>query len=264
MTGLVISGWHRTFSWQAFVVGQVIAWVGYFWWRRSGSGFVIELASIVPLGIMWAVSAFSPRLRQELRQMSMKKEITRDDILDFDTYAGQRKERRAKMMEVKKRRRMEVGPFATLYFENYETMWHQVHEMLHIERGGEDQIADELRAYNPLIPKGKELVATVMFEIDDDVRRANVLARLGGIEETAVLQFDGETVRGEPEEDLDRTTADGKASSVQFIHFPFTPEQIGKFRNPETQVLIGFNHENYGHMAVMPDAVRESLAADFA
>ncbi len=264
LIGLAISGWYRTFLWQAFVIGQAAAWIVFCWRRRAGNGFIIELASIVPFGIMWAFSAFSPRLRQEMRQMSMKQEITREDILPFDVYAAERKARRAKMMEVKKRRRMEVGPFATLYFENYETMWHQVHEMLHIERGGDGQIEDELRAYNPLIPKGKELVATVMFEIDDDIRRANVLARLGGVEETAIIQFDGETVKGEPEEDVDRTNAAGKASSVQFIHFPFTPEQIEKFSAPGAQILIGFGHENYGHMAVMPDAVRESLARDFA
>jgi hypothetical protein len=90
-----------------------------------------------------------------------------------------------------------------------------------------------------------------------------VLARLGGVEETATMSFAGETVKGVPEADLDRTTAEGKASSVQFIHFPFTPAQIEKFRAPGTQIVLGFSHPNYGHMAVVPEAVRATLAKDF-
>ena len=82
-------------------------------------------------------------------------------------YAAIRSEQRKRITEIKRHRRLEVGPFATFYFENYETMRHQVQEMLHIEKGGDAQIEDELAAYNPLIPQGKELVATVMFEIDD-------------------------------------------------------------------------------------------------
>ena len=171
--------------------------------------------------------------------VEMKHEITRDDILPLESYAAQRAERRKAIAEIKRNRRMEVGPHATFYFESYDTMWHQIHEMLHIEKGGEEQIVDELTAYNPLIPKGNELVATVMFEIDDPVRRASVLGRLGGVEETVTIGFDGETVKGAPEADVDRTSAAGKASSVQFIHFPFTEAQIAKFRKPGTQVIVG-------------------------
>jgi hypothetical protein len=195
--------------------------------------------------------------------MAARHEITREDILPPETYAAERKERRAHVTGIKKHRRLEVGPFATFYFENYQTMWHQVHEMLHIEKGGEAQIEGELEAYNPLIPKGDELVATVMFEIEDDAHRAVVLARLGGIEETITLAFAGETVRGVPEADIDRTNAAGKASSVQFVHLPFTPEQIGKFRQAGTQVIVGLAHENYAHMAVMPETTRAALAEDF-
>ena len=140
----------------------------------------------------------------------------------------------------------------------------QVHEMLFIEKGGEEQIPDELRAYNPLIPKGDELVATAMFEIDDEIRRGRVLARLGGVEETVSIRFGGEEVKGVPEQDVDRTTAAGKASSVQFIHFPFTKAQIEKFRTAGTQVVVGLAHPDYAHMAVMPEAVRAALAEDFA
>ena len=195
--------------------------------------------------------------------MAPKHEITAADLIPIAEYAKQRKERRTAMSALKRQRRVEVGPFATFYFECYETMWHQIHEMLYIEKGGAEQVPDELRAYNPLVPKGQELVATVMFEIDDPKRRAQVLARLGGVEETATLTFAGETVKGVPEADLDRTTAEGKASSVQFIHFPFTKAQIEKFRAPRTQIVLGFGHPNYGHMAVMPETVREALAKDF-
>lgn len=195
--------------------------------------------------------------------MSAKHEITRDDILDTQAYDAIRKERRAEVVNRKKHRRADIGPYATAYFECYDTMLHQVHEMLFIERGGEEQIDDELSAYNPLIPNGRELVTTIMFEIDDPVRRKMVLSKIGGIEETVFLKFDGETVTGEPEADLDRTTADGKASSVQFVHFPFTDEQVARFSTPGTEVTLGFTHPEYAHMTLMPEAVRAELAGDF-
>jgi hypothetical protein len=168
------------------------------------------------------------------------------------------------MAEFKRARRMEVGPVATFYFECYETMWHQVHEMLFIEKGGEAQIPDELAAYNPLIPNGRELVATVMFEIDDPARRARMLARLGGIENTAFIEVAGARILGVAEADTDRTNAEGKTSSVQFIHFPFTTEQAAAFRKEGARVVLGFTHPDYSHMSVMPEAVRQALADDFA
>ena len=195
--------------------------------------------------------------------MSAKHEITRDDILDMQAYDAIRKERRAEVVNRKKHRRADIGPYATAYFERYDTMLHQVHEMLFIERGGEEQIDDELSAYNPLIPNGRELVTTIMFEIDDPVRRKMVLSKIGGIEETVFMKFDGETVTGEPEADLDRTTADGKASSVQFVHFPFTDEQVARFSTPGTEVTLGFTHPEYAHMTLLPEAVRAELAGDF-
>ena len=195
--------------------------------------------------------------------MTTPKEITREDILPFDDYAATRRERKKALMSVKKDRRMEVGPHATFYFENYETMWNQIHEMLYIERGGEDQIPDELAAYNPLIPQGRELVATVMFEIGDPDRRAKVLAGLGGIEETISITVGGEKIMGIAETDVDRTTADGKASSVQFVHFPFNDTQIAAFRADDAEVTIGFGHENYAHAAGMSGPVRAALGKDF-
>ena len=195
--------------------------------------------------------------------MPTKHEITRDEILDMDDYVKVRPERKRAMTEMKKNRRVSIGPDATFYFESYDTMLHQVHEMLFIERGGEAQIEDELSAYNPLIPKGRELVATLMFEIDEPARREKFLATLGGVEETVTITIGGETIAARPEQDLDRTTADGKASSIQFLHFPFTEAQIEKFRDSGTPVTLGIGHGKYGHRANLTDAVKEALAGDF-
>jgi hypothetical protein len=194
--------------------------------------------------------------------MATKHEITRDDIMPIERYAADRKERRRKLIDLKRSRRLEVGPVCTFHFENYETMWNQVHEMLFIEGGGEAQIPDELAAYNPLIPKGRELVATVMFEIDDPVRRQAFLAKLGGVEETAFLEIEGETIVGRPEEDVDRTSAAGKASSVQFIHFDLSDTQAARFTTPGSRIVLGFSHPSYGHMTALSEDNRAALAAD--
>ena len=194
--------------------------------------------------------------------LAKRRSISRSDLMSLDAYRAIRKEKRAELVAKKRSRRMEVGPVATFHFENFETMWLQIQEMLYIEKGGEAQIDDELRAFAPLIPNGRELVATVMFEIDEPNRRKNFLAKLGGIEETVFLRFAGETVKGVPEADVDRTNAAGKASSVQFIHFPFTAAQVAKFRQPDTEVVLGFSHPAYGHMSVMPEATRAALAGD--
>jgi hypothetical protein len=192
-----------------------------------------------------------------------QKQITPADILPPAEYAKRRAAIRAETVRKKKNRRLEVGPFATFYFECFETMLQQVQEMLHIEKGGEAQVADELHAYNPLIPQGNELIATVMFEIDDPVRRGRALARLGGVEDTMFIKLGEEKIMGFAEQDQDRTTAEGKASSVQFVHFPFTREQIARFKSDGQSIIVGLEHENYAHMAVMSDAMRKELAGDF-
>src|SRR6516162_3858222 len=184
-----------------------------------------------------------------------RRRLAREDILPLAEYAALRGEQSRRITEIKRQRRLEVGPFATFYFENYETMRHQVQEMLHIEQGGETQIEDELAAYNPLIPQGEELVATVMFEIDDPNRRASALARLGGIENDVFIDVAGQKIQGEPDPTRENTSPEGKASSVQFLRFPFTEVQIARFRTPAARVIIGFDHPNYGHMAVLPEPV---------
>ena len=194
----------------------------------------------------------------------MLTEITRDDIMDMDDYATVRKERRRNITKMKTDRRVTLGPDATFYFESYDTMWHQIHEMLYIERGGEEQIVDELAAYNPLIPKGRELIATLMFEIDEPERRESVLAGLGGVEETACLNLGGKVILAEAEADVDRTSADGKASSVQFLHFPFSDDDVALFREPLVKVVLAIEHEKYPHMTILSEATRAALQGDFA
>ena len=193
----------------------------------------------------------------------MKHELTVDDVMPSERYASERRAHGRRISEIKKNRRVAIGPDATLYFENYDTMWFQVQEMLHVEKGGAEQIPGELAAYNPLIPKGRELVATMMIEIDDPVRRARILAELGGIEETITLSVGGETIHAVAETDVDRTTASGKASSVHFLHFPFTDKQVAAFREAGAEVVVAVGHPRYRHMAVMPEEVRAALGADF-
>lgn len=192
-----------------------------------------------------------------------KHHLTEADIIPMAEYAKSRKEHRARVSAKKRNRRLAVGPYVTFYFECWETMWLQVQEMVYIEKGGAEQVPGEIEAYNPLIPKGQELTATFMIEIDDPIQRRRVLGTLGGIEETAFIRVGGATIRGVAEADQDRTTAEGKASSVQFVHFNFTPEQIAAFATPGAEIVLGFSHANYGHMTVLPEAVRAELTDDF-
>lgn len=190
--------------------------------------------------------------------------ITPEDLLPDAEFAQRRKAWRAELLPIKRLRRIELGPCCTFYFESYDTMLFQVQEMLLIEKGGAAQVPDELAAYNPLIPTGSELVATVMFEIDDPVRREAVLARLGGVEECFFVQVGGERVMAAPEDDVERTREDGKTSSVHFLRFGLKPEHIAKFRDPGTEILIGCSHERYSHLAGLSPATRAELSRDFA
>lgn len=193
----------------------------------------------------------------------MKRSITPSDILSPAEFAKIRLAKRDEMTRLKKNRRVHLGPDATLYFENYDTLWWQIQEMLRIEKGGDEQITDELLAYNPLIPQGQELVATFMIEIDDPVRRSKVLAQLGGIEETLLLRFDGHSLRAQPEHDTERTTAEGKTSAIHFIRWIFTREQIRDFSEMNQDIIIESTHPQYTYKTVMPESIRQALAADF-
>ena len=192
-----------------------------------------------------------------------KKEIQKHDIMPLDVYIKNRKELRKNIVSFKKDRRIALGPYATFYFENYETMLAQVQEMLYIEKGGDAQLKDELEAYNPLIPNGKELTATLMFEIDNPVSRSAFLSKVGGIEEKVFIKIDGEIAKAVPEQDVDRTSADGKASSVQFIHFKLTDKQIQKFKSKNIDIELGIDHKEYSHTTKLSLENINSLSADF-
>tara|TARA_B100001063_G_scaffold218794_1_gene222410 strand:+ start:831 stop:1427 length:597 start_codon:yes stop_codon:yes gene_type:complete len=192
-----------------------------------------------------------------------KREISKEDIMSLDLYTKSRRELRKKIVEFKKDRRVALGPYATFYFESYETMLAQIQEMLYIEKGGDEQLRDELSAYNPLVPNGTELTATLMFEIDNPVSRAAFLGKVGGIEEKVFMKVDGEKIIAVPEEDVDRTSTEGKASSVQFIHFKFSIEQITKFKNT-SEIEIGIDHKEYSHTTKLAGVTIKSLVADFS
>ena len=192
-----------------------------------------------------------------------KREIQKQDIMPLDVYIKNRKELRKNIVSFKKDRRIALGPYATFYFESYETMLAQVQEMLYIEKGGDEQLKDELEAYNPLIPNGKELIATLMFEIDNPVSRSAFLSKVGGIEEKVFIKIDGEIAKAVPEKDVDRTSADGKASSVQFIHFELTDKQIQKFKSKNIDIELGIDHKEYSHTTKLSLENINSLSADF-
>ena len=194
----------------------------------------------------------------------MKKfEIKEEDVIDIDRYISERAEIKKKISVLKENRRVPVGPYATFYFECYQTMIYQVQEMLYIERGGKEQLYDEIKAYNPLVPKGKELVATLMFEIDNEKKRKDFLNSVGGIEERIFIEIDKEKIFAKPEDDTERTSDDGKASSVHFIHFHFSKSQIESFINNDNNVIIGFDHKNYSHFSQLSKESKEELSNDF-
>jgi hypothetical protein len=194
---------------------------------------------------------------------AQKRRITKADIVAPEIYSRERAERRRALIPVKRNRRVEVGPYATFYFENFDTMLAQVHEMLHIEKGGAGQIAGELEAYNPLIPQGRELIATLMIEIDEPQRRTAMLQKLAGIEESVYMTIGAQRINATPTEYADRTSDDGKTSSVHWVRFTFTSEQIDAFRNSRDAVVLGIAHPSYGHMAVVSPEIRAELVRDF-
>lgn len=192
------------------------------------------------------------------------RKITRKDIVSDAVFAPQRRQRRAELLPIKRLRRVSLGPFCTFYFENFDTMLFQVQEMLLTEKGGDAQIGDELAAYNPLIPGGRELVATVMLEIDDPRRRDAALRSLAGIDEHLFLEIGARRIAGAPEGDIERTREDGKTSSVHFVRFVFSDEEAATFKIPGTRVVIGCDHPNYGHLAIVGEDTRAELARDLA
>ena len=191
------------------------------------------------------------------------KSLTKEDILALDDYLAVRKQLRSDIVALKKPRRIDVGPHATFYFENYATMKQQIQEMLYIEKGGDAQLEDELEAYNPMIPQGAELTATLMFEIDNPQVRLQTLLSLTDVELTAYVEVNGVKSYARPEQEVERTAADGKTSSVHFLHFDFAAAEMAAFKAADSQVILGIEHANYAHMTVLNADTKASLAGDF-
>ena len=195
--------------------------------------------------------------------MSYKeKRIDPNDIMSIEQYTAERKNLRKNLLAIKKNRRVSLGPHATFYFENYYTMKSQIQEMLYIEKGGDEQLEDEMAAYNPLIPQGKEIVATFMFEIDSSITRKNVLSQLGGIENLIFISINGDKIFATPEDDTERTDAYGKTSSVHFLHFYMTNDQINNFKNIDSKIELGTDHQEYLHLTVITSETKSSLIGD--
>ena len=192
-----------------------------------------------------------------------KRQVEKKDIMPAEIYAESRKQIRKDLVEFKKNRRIALGPYATFYFESFETMVAQIQEMLYIEKGGDEQLKDELIAYNPLVPNGKEFTATLMFEIDNPLTRGVFLGKVGGIEKNIFMKIDNQVVKAVPEDDVDRTSAEGKASSVQFIHFKFNDDQINKIKSGNASIALGIDHKEYAHSTKLTEENVKSLLADF-
>ncbi len=189
------------------------------------------------------------------------RQVTAQDIIPDAVYAAQRKERRTALLPSKRLRRVALGPHCTFYFESYDTMLFQIQEMLLTEKGGPEQLADELAAYNPLVPQGRELVATVMFEIDDPLRRTSILAQLGGVEAHFFVTVGNDRIVAVSETEVERTR-DGKTSSIHFLRFQMNDTQAATFRDPAVAVMVGCDHHRYGHLAVLAPDTRTELAKD--
>ncbi len=194
----------------------------------------------------------------------LENKIQINDIHDRKDYANLRGQLRKEIVSRKKRRRIDVGPYVTLYFENKDTIIHQINEMVFIENGGIEQIKEEIEAYKSLVPNGKELIATVMVEIDSPLKRAEALSNMGGFEETFKFRLGDHLVEGKAELDVDRTTAEGKASSVQFVHFEFTDDQIKMFKDDNIKIELSINHKTYSHSTTILNETKVELGNDFS
>ena len=191
--------------------------------------------------------------------------LTRDQLMPLEQYAKARPEFRAKVMAHKKNRQVQIGPNATLYFEDRLTMHYQVQEMLRAERIFEEEgIEDELNAYNPLIPDGSNWKATFMIEYGDEDQRRVALARMIGVEHKVWVQVEGhDKVRPIADEDLERTTEE-KTSSVHFLRFELTPTMVKAVKSGAA-VSMGIDHPAYTHSVnPLPETIRASLAQDLA
>lgn len=189
--------------------------------------------------------------------------ITASDILSPESYETIRKDKKEEAIARKKLTRLAVGPYATAIFETWDSMWLQIQEMLRIEKGGAEQLVDEIAAYDPMVPKGSELTITLFFEVEDPVRRDVFLRTIGGVENHVLLQLGEDRIAARAEGDVERTrTSDGKASAVHFFHFDLTADQIARWNSGEGQAMLVIDHPNYGHAALISSESRAFLARE--
>ena len=189
--------------------------------------------------------------------------ITADDIMAIEQYDLIRKEKKAEAIERKKLSRLSVGPNAVILFENWDSMWLQIQEMLRIEKGGPEQVADELAAYDPMVPKGSELTATVLFEVADPDQRDKFLRTIGNVEDHISIRLGDHVIKARPEGDIQRTReSDGKASAVHFFHFDFPAEAIAAWKSGEGQAMVVIDHPAYGHAALIGKNTRDFLSRE--
>ena len=197
--------------------------------------------------------------------MNAMQKLTRDDLYSLEQYSDIRSEFRNKVISHKRKRRVELGTNAALYFEDRLTMQYQVQEMLRIERIFEaDGINEELEAYNPLIPDGTNWKATFMVEFPDIAERKAMLTQLVGIEDRVYVHVaDFERVYAIADEDLERAD-DEKTSAVHFLRFELPPEQIAALKSGAS-LIAGIDHENYQvEVSPVADNIRTSLVNDLA
>jgi hypothetical protein len=192
------------------------------------------------------------------------KQLQVSDLYSLEEYHKVRSDFRTKVLQHKRNRQVALGPNATLYFEDRLTMQYQVQEMLRIERIFEaEAIEEELSAYNPLIPDGSNLKATFMIEFPDVEERRQKLQHLGGIEDQVYVQVRGfDRVLAHADEDLERSSDDGKTSAVHFVRFELTQEMIAALKQGAA-LGMGVTHPNYAQeIEAVDEGVRQSLVAD--
>ncbi len=189
--------------------------------------------------------------------------LSRDNLWSLEEYAAVREQFRAQVMDHKRSRRVAIGPYASIYFEDFLTMKYQVQEMLRVERIFEaPAIEEEIATYNPLIPDGGNLKATFMIEYTDPTQRQQALARMSGIENTIYLCCGGDKIYAIANEDLERSTEE-KAAAVHFLRFELDATTIAAIKANEP-VQLGIGHAMLEGSVTLNDAQRTSLQNDLA
>jgi hypothetical protein len=188
--------------------------------------------------------------------------LTSKDMMPLEEYGKRRAEIRQKLRPLKNARRISVGPYATVMLEHYDTIWHQVHEMLYVEKGGADQIQGELEAYNPLMPTPSSFTFTLMFEVDNPIRRLEFLKSISRVDHCIYLNWGDNSLQAHPIDALERTRDDGKTSAVHFMRFDFDDASKASFLQHEGDIFFTIRHENYFHGTALSRHLVESLKGE--